>query len=259
MLRSGARGGHRLPAALLLLLAVAAAGCGASPSAVPTAATTPTAAAASSLPPSGATAAGSASPPGSATPSATPRSSAAPTPTAFWAAVTRGITSAKHLTVTIAGPNPGEMRFEPAGSATIVDGTIVFVCVHGTAYDGQPGFARVPGSWQCGAAALASGFRRIGQPADSWSASSPRDSSISEAVAKGSGGTWTWTYSGISPFLGGRVTARAQPGPRERPDPRRAAHRPDRRDDVHVRLRLHVPGARRPCALTRGRADARAR
>jgi hypothetical protein len=208
MLRSAARAGRRLPAALLFLLAVAAAGCGASPSAAPTGATASSAAAAASPSASGPAASGSASPTGSAVPSATPHPSAPPSPTTFWAAVSRGLTTAKHLTVTIAGPNPGVLRFEPAASATIDSGKVVFVCVHGTAYDGQMGFARVPGSWQCGAAALASGFRRIGQPADSWSASSPRDSSISEAVSQGAGGTWTWTYSGISPFLGGRVSAR---------------------------------------------------
>jgi hypothetical protein len=208
MLRSAARAGRRLPAAFLFLLAVAAAGCGASPSAAPTGATTPSATAASSPSVSGPAASGSASPAGLATPSATPHPSAAPTPTAFWAAVSRGLTTAKHLAVTIAGPNPGVLRFEPAASATIVGGKVVFVCVHGIAYDGQLGFARVPGSWQCGAAALVSGFRRIGQPSDSWSASSPRDSSISEAATHGPGGTWTWTYFGISPFLGGRVTAR---------------------------------------------------
>jgi hypothetical protein len=207
MLRSAARAGRRLPAALLFFLAVAAAGCGASPSAAPTGATAPSAAAAASPSASGPAASGSASPTGSAAPSATPHPSAPPTPTTFWAAVSRGLTSAKHLTVTIAGPNPGVLRYEPAASATIDSGTVVFVCVHGTAYDGQLGFARVPGSWQCGAAALASGFRRIGQPADSWSASSPRDSSISEAVSQGAGGTWTWTYSGSPPF-GGRVTVR---------------------------------------------------
>jgi hypothetical protein len=208
MLRSAARAGRHLPAALLFLLAVAAAGCGTSPSTAPTGATTPSAAAASSPSVSGPPAAsGSASPRGSAAPSATPHPSAAPTPTSYWAAVSRGLTSVKHLVVTVAGPNPSVLRYEPAGSATIVGGKMVSVCVHGTAYDGQLGFARVPGSWQCGAAALVSGFRRIGQPADSWSASSPRDSSISEAVTQGSGGAWTWTYSGSPPF-GGRVTVR---------------------------------------------------
>ena len=207
MLRPAARAGRRLPAGLLFLLAVASAGCGASPSAAPTGATTPTAEAASSPSASGRAASPSASPAGSAAPSATPHPSAAPTPTSFWAAVSRGLTSAKHLVVTIAGPNPSLLRYEPGGSATIVSGKVVSVCVHGTAYDGQLGFARVPGSWQCGAAALVSGFRRIGQPADSWSASSPRDSSISEAVTQGSGGRWTWTYSGSPPF-GGRVTVR---------------------------------------------------
>ena len=207
MLRAAARAGHRRPAGFLLLLAVAAAGCGTSPSVVPTGGTQPSAAGASQSASSPA-ASGFASPAASAAPSTTPRPSATPTPTAFWAAVSRGLSGAKHLAVTIAGSNPGVLRFEPAGSATIVGGKVAFVCVRGAAFDGQLGFARVPGSWQCGAAALVNGFRRIGQPADSWSASSPRDSSISEAVTQGSGGTWTWTYAGTSPFLGGRVTAR---------------------------------------------------
>src|SRR5664279_6468744 len=102
-------------------------------SAAPTGATAPSAAAAASPSASGPAASGSASRPGSAAPSATPHPSATPTPTTFWAAVSRGLTSAKHLTVTIAGPNPGVLRFEPATSATIVGGTVVFVCLHGTA------------------------------------------------------------------------------------------------------------------------------
>ena len=207
MLRTAVRVRHRSPAGLLFLLALTTAACGASPSVAPSDVITPSDALASVPPASGPVVRGSATPAGSAAPSATPRPSRAPTLTAFWAAVSRGLTTARHLEVRIAGPNPGILRFEPAGSATIVGGKVVFVCVHGIAYDGQLGFARVPGTWQCGAAALVSGFRRIGQPADSWSASSPRDSSITEAVTQGSGGTWTWTYSG-SPPSGGRVTVR---------------------------------------------------
>jgi hypothetical protein len=126
--------------------------------------------------------------------------------------VTRGLTAAKHLQVTIAGSNPGILRYEAKASATIVDGAVGSVCVNGAAYDGQSGFARVPGSWQCGAAALVSGFRRIGQPEDSWSADSPGDGSITESVTVGSDGTWTWSYTGISPFFGG-ITARVRLDP----------------------------------------------
>jgi hypothetical protein len=107
----------------------------------------------------------------------------------------------------MAGPNPGELRYEPAASATMVAAKVAFVCLNGAAFDGQSGFARVPGTWECGANALVKGFRRIGQPADAWSVTSPADTSIVEAVKVGSDGTWTWSYSGVSPFLGGRVTA----------------------------------------------------
>ena len=113
----------------------------------------------------------------------------------------------------MSGPNPGVLRFEPSASATLVRGTVVFVCVGGVAYDGQSGFARVPGSWKCGARALVSGFREIGQPADSWNATSPTDGSITEKVTAAADGTWTWAYTGISPFLGGKVatTVRIDP------------------------------------------------
>jgi hypothetical protein len=140
--------------------------------------------------------------------SATPRASAvAATPKSFWAAAARGLAAAKHLQVAIAGPNPGVLRFEPSASATIVDGRVGFVCTDGAAFDGQSGFARVPGTWECGAAALSGGFRHIGQPADAWNETSPTDSAITEAVAVGHDGTWTWAYSGASAFSGGRVTA----------------------------------------------------
>jgi hypothetical protein len=80
--------------------------------------------------------------------------------------------------------------------------------VGGAAFDGQSGFAQVPGTWECGARALISGFRRIGQPADSWSETSPTDNAIIEVVGMAPDGTWTWAYTGASPFYGGRVTAR---------------------------------------------------
>ncbi len=140
---------------------------------------------------------------------ATPKVTAAPpTVKTFWAAVTRGLAAAKHLQVTSAGPNPGTLRFEPSASATIAGGSVAFVCVNGAAYDGQSGFARVPGTWQCGAGALVGGFRHIGEPADSWNVSSPGDSVITETVAQAAGGAWTWSYAATSVFLGGRVTAR---------------------------------------------------
>jgi hypothetical protein len=139
--------------------------------------------------------------------------------------VTRGLTAAKHVEVTVTGSNPGILRYEAKASATMVNGTIVFVCIGGAAYDGQSGFARVPGKWACGAGALVSGFRQIGQPADSWSASSPGDGSITESVTVGPDGSWTWAYTGISAFLGGRITARVSLDPAT--NRIRTAHRTD--------------------------------
>lgn len=139
---------------------------------------------------------------------------AAPTVKSFWAAVTRGLTAAGHLQVTISGPNPGVLRYQPAASATLASGQIGFVCVGGAAYDGQSGFARVPGPWVCGAGALVSSFRKIGEPADSWNASSPTDAAITESVGMASDGSWTWSYAGTSVFLGGKVSVRVSLDPK---------------------------------------------
>src|SRR5487761_2396365 len=169
MQRHAVRLGHATgPAAFALLVAMLAAACGATPS------VTPTDSLASPRP---------ASPgPIAASPVATP-------------SVTPGRSPAAATTP------------RPSPSATIVAGQVAFVCAGGAAYDGQSGFARVPGTWECGAAALVAGFRRIGQPADSWNETSPADSAVTEAVKAASDGTWTWTYAGTSPFLGGHVTA----------------------------------------------------
>ena len=195
---------------LLLVATATAAACGgtsgASATLLPTAAQAGTQTAA----PSASIAAPTPSPALSPAPSAKPPCC---TPSSFWAAVTRGLAAARHLQVTASGPSPGVLRFEPSASATMVNGTIVFVCIGGAAYDGQSGFARVPGRWTCGAGALVSGFRQIGQPADSWIANSPGDASITESVTVGSNGSWTWAYTGISPFLGGGITARVSLDP----------------------------------------------
>ena len=197
-------------AGLMLVATATVAACGgtsgASATLLPTAAQAGTQTAA----PSASIAAPTPSPALSPAPSAKPPCC---TPSSFWAAVTRGLTAARHLQVTASGPSPGVLRFEPSASATMVNGTVVFVCIGGAAYDGQSGFARVPGKWTCGAGALASGFRQIGQPADSWSANSPGDASITESVTVGSDRLWTWAYTGISPFLGGRITARVSLDP----------------------------------------------
>lgn len=192
----------------VLLLTLTAVACSAGPGLAPT---SPPSTAASLPSPARSSAAGTPVPSRSAAPAAgaTPKAATAPpTVKTFWAAVTRGLAAAKHLQVTSAGPNPGTLRFQPSASATIAGGSVAFVCVNGAAYDGQSGFARVPGTWQCGAGALVDGFRHIGEPADSWNASSPGDAAITETVAQAAGGTWTWTYGATSVFLGGTVTAR---------------------------------------------------
>ncbi len=195
-------------AGLVLLVAAVTAACSSTPSAEPTGRPTPGATATPNPVASVTVPTAAPTPAGSPAESATPRASAvAATPASFWAAAARGLTAAKHLQLTVVGPNPGVLRFEPSASATIVDRKIAFVCVDGAAFDGQSGFARVPGAWKCGASALSGGFRHIGQPADSWNATSPTDSAIAEAVRVGRDGTWTWTYSGVSAFSGGRVTA----------------------------------------------------
>jgi hypothetical protein len=192
----------------VLLVAVVAAACGATPSVAPTARPTPGATATPNPMASVTVPTAAPTPAGSPAEPATPRASAvAATPKSFWAAAAAGLAAAKHLQVTLVGPNPGVLRFEPSASATIVDRKIAFVCVDGAAFDGQSGFARVPGAWKCGASALSGGFRHIGQPADSWNETSPTDGAITEAVTVGHDGTWTWAYSGVSAFYGGRVTA----------------------------------------------------
>jgi len=196
------------PAGFALLFAMIVGACGAAPSVAPAgppASPSPAAASPIAVSPAPTAAAGPARSPAA---SATARPSAvAATPASFWAAVVRGVTAAKHLQVAVAGTNPGTLRFEPNASATIAGGQVAFVCTGGAAFDGQSGFARVPGTWKCGASALVSGFRRIGQPADSWNDSSPTDSAITETVTVAGDGTWTWAYAGTSPFLGGQVTA----------------------------------------------------
>lgn len=192
----------------ILLLALTAVACSAGPN---LAATSPPSTAASLPSPARSSAVGTPVPSRSASPAAgaTPKATAAPpTVKTFWAAVTRGLAAAEHLQVTSTGSNPGMLRFEPSASATISGGKVAFVCVNGAAYDGQSGFAQVAGTWQCGADALVGGFRHIGEPADSWNASSPGDAAITETVAQAAGGTWTWTYAATSVFLGGKVTAR---------------------------------------------------
>ena len=194
---------------LVALIALVTAACGATSNAAPTGGPTPGLTATPNPSASGPIPTPAPTPAGSPAKSTAPRPSAVvPTPKSFWAAAARGLSSAKHLQVTLAGPNPGVLRFEPSASATIVGGRIGFVCLDGAAFDGQSGFARVTGTWDCGAAALSGGFRNIGQPADAWNETSPTDNAITEVVGTEPDGTWTWAYVGASAFYGGRVTAR---------------------------------------------------
>ncbi len=99
------------------------------------------------------------------------------------------------------------LRFEPDASATVVDDQVVFVCVDGRAYDGQSGFERVPGTWECGSAALVQGFRVAGLPRDAFNDSLPPDDEIHETVTRLEDGSWRWSYRALNPVFGGRITA----------------------------------------------------
>jgi hypothetical protein len=151
-------------------------------------------------------------PAAAATEAATPRPSSAPAtagppgPDDFWALVERGIRDTGRLEVAIDGPNAGTLRFEPDASATVIEGVTGYACVGRRAYDGQSGFARVPGTWRCGGPALVAGFRNLGQPIDAWNRTIPADRGRRESLAI-KGDTWTWRYRATSPFYGGAVTA----------------------------------------------------
>jgi hypothetical protein len=212
--------------ALRLLAAVAVAGCGAtaSPSPSPSRPPDPSATASPSAsvaipdPPSqGPT------PTPTETPSPTPSPTRSPTPTpvptatpeptpptldAFWSAVRSGIERHGRLRIRVIGPAPGELRYELDASATVIDGTVVFVCVDEGAFDGQSGFEALPGAWSCGVAALQQGLRTTGQPLDAWSDELPEDDGIRETVVRTADGLWQWDYRAINPFAGGEVRTR---------------------------------------------------
>ncbi len=141
--------------------------------------------------------------------SATPRVTPVGTPPAvetFWDAVRRGLAASGRLRINVIGPNAGVLRYQPDASETVADGKVVFVCLGGGAFDGQSGsFVDVPGSWECGAAALVGGFRNTGQPVDAWNESLPTDSSITETTAVEPDGRWRWDYTAQSAVFGGRV------------------------------------------------------
>lgn len=176
----------------------------------PTRASNPTATATPSPPPTPApstTPAPSASETPAPLPSATaqPTAVVAPNLETFWTAAAASVERAGRLRIRVIGPSPGELRYEPERSATVIDGSVVFVCTGGAAYDGQSGFAVVPGEWTCGAQALVAGFRRTGQPLDAWGPGLPDDSEIRESVALAEDGTWRWDYAAVNPFAGGDV------------------------------------------------------
>lgn len=149
-------------------------------------------------------------------PTATPVPTPTPTPTPppapadaadFWRVAADGLTAAGRVRLTADGPSPGEVRYEPTASASMLDGIAVFVCLGGVAHDSQNLWEPVPGVWSCGAKALRQGFRELGQPLDAWSPALEPNTGIREKVQVEADGTWRWDYSADSPQYGGRVTA----------------------------------------------------
>ena len=199
---------RRRPWLAVVALGLLVAGCGPVAGSPPASATppgtSPTPVAAATVPPTPAPPATLPSPtpaPATSTPSATP------TADAFWEAVRRGLDEAGRLRITVIGPSPGVLRYQPDASATVADGNVVFVCVGDRAWDGQGGsFVAVPGAWECGAGALVDGFRNSGQPVDAWSRDLPADQSIVEQVTLEPDGRWRWEYRARSLAFGGTVT-----------------------------------------------------
>ncbi len=201
--------------AITVSLAISVSGCGGTDNASATAPATgisttvsPPATSAPALMASPTPAATPATPVAMPSPSPSPTPAARPTLETFWSAVTRGVETAGHLRIRVIGPNPGILRYEPAASETLIDDRVAFICVDGAAYDGQSGsFARVPGTWSCGGDALVSGFRRNGEPLDSWSKGLPGDEDVTETVSLEPDGRWRWDYVARSPVFGGPVKA----------------------------------------------------
>ncbi len=200
-----------LVAALVAVTVLAACGPSSPPS--PAGSVTPSATAPASAPTVG-------PPTGSPVPSPSPTAAPVPTPTPtptplpapadapdFWRVALDALTAAGRLRLTADGPSPGEIRYEPTASASMLDGHAVFVCLKGVAYDSQNLWEPVPGLWSCGAKALRQGFRELGQPLEAWSAALEPNKGIRERVRVDADGTWLWDYSADSPQYGGRVTA----------------------------------------------------
>jgi hypothetical protein len=196
-----------------LVAATLLAGCGPSASPSPAGSATPSAAASASgqsVEPS------TGSPVPSPSPTATPVPTQTPTPTPppapgdaadFWRVALGPLTAGGRIRLIAAGPSPGEIRYEPTASASMLDGHAVFVCLEGVAYDSQNLWEPVPGVWSCGAKALRQGFRELGQPLEAWSPALEPNTGILERVRVDADGTWLWDYSADSPQYGGRVTA----------------------------------------------------
>ena len=197
-----------LPAVAVVALVLAACGSAATPSPTPSATATPKPTEAPAATPT---------PIATASPTAVPTPTPVPTPPSvetFWDAVLGGLRTVGHVRLTVIGPSPGVLRYEPDASATVVDGSVVFICAGGAAFDGQGGrFAPAPGAWECGGAALIGGFRNMGQPVDAWSETLPTDTSITERTSLEPDGRWRWDYAAQTPVFGGSVTTTARVDP----------------------------------------------
>lgn len=107
----------------------------------------------------------------------------------------------------LTGTGTRELRFEPRASGVIADGSLTSVCLAGATYTvAGMRSTTVPGKWACGGSALASGFRKSGQPVYAWNTRLPADSKIKERVSVASKGRWQWDYAATSRILGGTVT-----------------------------------------------------
>lgn len=162
------------------------------------------ASAAGSLAPSAAASSAGAPPAVTGTASA---SAPVPTLTGFWTLAARALSRSGRLRLVLSGTGRRELRFEPRASGVVTGGSLVSACLAGAAYTitGRRATA-VPGKWACGGSALASGFRKSGQPVYAWNTRLPADSRIKESVSVASKGRWQWDYAATSKALGGTVT-----------------------------------------------------
>jgi hypothetical protein len=110
------------------------------------------------------------------------------------------------LRLVISGDGTRELRFEPKASAAVADGAVASVCLAGAAYTLRDmRSALVPGRWACGGSALASAFRKSGQPVYAWNTRLPADTKIKERLSTPSKGRLQWNYTARSTILGGTV------------------------------------------------------